>query len=180
MASLALRLLAACGLFLAAAGEAAAADAPGPVPAPSAVPVPAGEAPAAPGQPAVVPPQPYQYGAPAAAVPPQYAPNQPYHSAPAYRPFPNGYSTRGAGPAAGVGPFWAPGGYEPRSGSPYYYHDPNGGQYVVTGDPYFDHFGPGFHSHSLYGHYRFPYYTYRAPWYYPGRAVYNRDTNLPW
>jgi len=90
------------------------------------------------------------------------------------------YSTRGAGPGAGIGPFWAPGGYEPRIGSPYYYHDPYGGQYVMTGDPYYDHFGPGYHRQSLYGHYRFPYYNYRAPWYYPGRAVYNRDTNAPW
>lgn len=51
---------------------------------------------------------------------------------------------------------------------------------MVTGNPYYDHFGPGFQRHSLHGHYRFPYYNYRAPWYYPGRAVYNRDTNLPW
>lgn len=88
--------------------------------------------------------------------------------------------TPGAGPAAGQGPFWAPGGYEARTGSPYLYHDPNGGQFVTTGNPYYDHFGPGYHRESLYGHYRFPYYNYRAPWYYPGRAVYNRDTNFPW
>ncbi len=92
----------------------------------------------------------------------------------------NGYTATGAGPGAGVGPFWAPGGYEARIGSPYLYHDPNGGQFVVTGNPYYDHFGPGFHRQSLHGHYRFPYYNYRAPWYYPGRAVYNRDTNQPW
>lgn len=91
-----------------------------------------------------------------------------------------GYGTPGTGPGAGVGPFHAPGGYEPRVGSPYYYHDPNGGQHVVTGNPYYVHFGPGYHRHSLQGHYRFPYYNYRAPWYYPGRAVYNRDTNQPW
>lgn len=85
------------------------------------------------------------------------------------------------GQAAGAaGPTWAPGGYEPRVGSPVYYHDPAGGQYQVSGNPYNDHFGPGFHRDSLHGHYRFPYYTYRAPWYYPGRAVYNRDTNFPW
>lgn len=93
---------------------------------------------------------------------------------------PNGYTATGAGPAAGVGPFWAPGGYEARVGSPYLYHDPNGGQYVNTGNPYYDHYGPGFHRSQIYGHYRFPYYNYRAPWYYPGRAVYNRDTNLHW
>lgn len=88
------------------------------------------------------------------------------------------------------GPHWAPGGYEPRIGSPVYYHDPAyrdpgyhdpaTGQYVVTGDPYYDHFGPGFQRSDLHGHYRFPYYNYRAPWYFPGRAVYNRNTNFPW
>jgi len=84
-------------------------------------------------------------------------------------------------PVAQPGPsYGAPGGYEARLGSPYYYHTPNGGQYVVTGNPYNDHFGPGFHRSQLHGHYRFPYYTYRAPWYYPGRAVYNRDTNMAW
>lgn len=92
----------------------------------------------------------------------------------------SGYTAPGSGPAAGVGPFWAPGGYEARIGSPYYYHDPNGGQFSVTGNPYYDHYGPGFHRQQLHGHYRFPYYNYRAPWYYPGRAVYNRDTNLHW
>jgi hypothetical protein len=79
-----------------------------------------------------------------------------------------------------TGPHWAPGGYEARRGSPYLYHDPEGGQFVNTGNPYYDHFGPGFQRDNLHGHYRFPYYNYRAPWYYPGRAVYNRDTNFPW
>ena len=85
-----------------------------------------------------------------------------------------------AGAVATNGPHWAPGGYEGRVGSPAYYHDPSGGQYVVTGDPYYDHFGPGFQRQSLHGHYRFPYYNYRAPWYFPGRAVYNRNTNFAW
>ena len=78
------------------------------------------------------------------------------------------------------GPHWAPGGYEARIGSPAYYHDPAGGQFVVSGNPYNDHFGPGFQRNSIHGHYRFPYYNYRAPWYYPGRAVYNRNTNFAW
>ena len=90
----------------------------------------------------------------------------------------NQYQSYGA--AAVTGPYWAPGGYEPRFGAPYYYHDPRGGRFVFTGDPYYDHWGPGFQRQDLHGHYRFPYYTYRAPWYYPGRAVYNRDTNFPW
>ena len=86
----------------------------------------------------------------------------------------------GYGDYTSSGPHWAPGGYEGRIGSPAYYHDPAGGQYVVTGNPYYDHFGPGFQRTSLHGHYRFPYYNYRAPWYFPGRAVYNRNTNFAW
>lgn len=48
------------------------------------------------------------------------------------------------------------------------------------GDPYTDHFGPGYYRHSDTGHARFPYYSYRRPWYYTGHPSYNRDTNLPW
>ena len=96
----------------------------------------------------------------------------------------SGAGTAAAMPYGGTvatnGPHWAPGGYDPRIGSPALYHDPAGGQYVVTGNPYYDHFGPGFHRDSLHGHYRFPYYNYRAPWYFPGRAVYNRNTNFAW
>lgn len=95
------------------------------------------------------------------------------------------YANGGSGPLPYSGSptgaiYRTPGGYEARIGSPYHYFDPNGGQYVVTGDPYYDHWGPGFHRQSLHGHYRFPYYNYRAPWYYPGRAVYQRDTNFAW
>lgn len=105
----------------------------------------------------------------------------------AYPGSPGGYgaTAMGTGPTAyddynSAGPHWAPGGYEARVGSPVYYHDPAGGQYSVTGNPYYDHFGPGFQRDQLHGHYRFPYYNYRAPWYYPGRAVYNRNTNFAW
>lgn|GEM_PF-1398992 len=94
-----------------------------------------------------------------------------------YGPPSSYYTATGSGAAAIYG---TPGGYEARIGSPYHYFDPNGGQYAVSGNPYNDHFGPGFHRQSLHGHYRFPYYNYRAPWYYPGRAVYNRDTNFAW
>ena len=48
------------------------------------------------------------------------------------------------------------------------------------GDPYNYHFGPGFYRSGEYGHYRFPNYSYRRPWFTPGFAGYNRDTNLPW
>ena len=46
--------------------------------------------------------------------------------------------------------------------------------------PYYKHFGSGYYRHSEAGHLRFPYYSYRAPWYFPGPAVFNRGTNLPW
>ena len=104
---------------------------------------------------------------------------------------------------------WQPGGYQGRVGSPYYYsasgyggsgyggsgyagYGGYGGQggyaapimaspYAAYGGGlYDDHFGPGFYRNSEYGHYRFPYYSYRRPWYFPGPASYNRDTNLPW
>ena len=106
------------------------------------------------------------------------APDSQFQMAPQYQMMsPGGYS----GSAYGVGgAYGAPGGYEARIGSPVYYHDPAGGQYQVSGDPYQDHYGPGFHRSSLHGHYRFPYYNYRAPWYFPGRAVYNRNTNFAW
>jgi len=48
------------------------------------------------------------------------------------------------------------------------------------GDPYNYHFGPGYYRSGEYGHFRFPYYSYRRPWFHPGFAGYNRDTNLPW
>ncbi|MEX0702674.1 MAG: hypothetical protein WD069_11310 [Planctomycetales bacterium] len=115
----------------------------------------------------------------------------------------DGYGAGGPG-------YWQPGGYEGRIGSPYYYSAPGagrqywygamagaphhaayvpgyggwdsgpGGGYGAPGDPYAAHFGPGFQRHSNYGHYRFPYYSYRRPWYFPGPAVWNRDTNFAW
>ncbi len=78
----------------------------------------------------------------------------------------------------------APGGYEARVGSPYYYNSGLGVGGVSTatagGDPYGYHFGPGFYRSQEFGHYRFPYYSYRRPWYHPGFANYNRDTNFHW
>ena len=95
---------------------------------------------------------------------------------------------------------WQPGGYEGRIGSPYYYQESptygmmsstygqygyaSYGEYASHGsyasDPYTAHFGPGFYRNNEAGHYRFPYYSYRRPWYYPGHPVYNRDTNFAW
>lgn len=49
-----------------------------------------------------------------------------------------------------------------------------------AGDPYSYHFGPGYYRNNEFGHYRFPYYSYRRPWYDVGHPVRVRDTNLPW
>ena len=83
-----------------------------------------------------------------------------------------------------------------RVGLPYYYNAPgylsvgdHGGTFGYMGygwtgyrgaDPYVYHFGPGIHRHTNYGHYRFPFHSYRAPWYFKGAPSYNRDTNHPW
>jgi hypothetical protein len=57
-----------------------------------------------------------------------------------------------------------------------------GGGYVYGGpvDPRFVHFGPGYHRYTMEGHVRYPYYSYRRPWYTPGHPSFNRDLNLPW
>jgi hypothetical protein len=47
-------------------------------------------------------------------------------------------------------------------------------------DPYTYHFGPGYYRYAEHGHFRFPYYSYRRPWYHPGPPVFNRDTNFAW
>jgi hypothetical protein len=103
----------------------------------------------------------------------------------AYMPVP--IPPRPAGTAS-----WLPGGREGRVGSPYYYSAPgqDGPLYVVHGgrgvpwgynhSVFEYHFGPGFYRDGEAGHYRFPYYTYRAPWYSPGPPIYNRFTNRPW
>ncbi len=131
-----------------------------------------------------VPPSPAVSTGVASAIP--WAGDAGYGSVP-YSASPGGVSGSAWGSSAyhapdydTAGPHWAPGGYEARVGSPAYFHDPAGGQFVMSGNPYSDHFGPGFQRHSLHGHYRFPYYNYRAPWYFPGKAVYNRNTNFAW
>lgn len=87
---------------------------------------------------------------------------------------------------------WQPGGYSARRGRPYYYttpgrtrplysvHEMSGTAWGIDHSVYRYHFGPGHYRRSEGGHYRFPYYTYRAPWYFPGHPIYNRDTNRPW
>ncbi|QDT38947.1 hypothetical protein [Stratiformator vulcanicus] len=76
---------------------------------------------------------------------------------------------------------YGPGGYEPRSGKPYYWTgDGKPGMGSPQGDPYTYHFGPGYYRNNEFGHYRFPYYSYRRPWYDVGHPIYVRDTNQPW
>lgn len=93
------------------------------------------------------------------------------------------------GYAGGVGPGYAPGYGGPNYGGPAYgvagYGQTPGmtvaarpGQ--LPGNPYLYHFGPGFYRHQEAGHYSFPYYSYRRPWYFQGHPSYNRDTNIPW
>ncbi|MFO1019103.1 MAG: hypothetical protein U0903_00160 [Planctomycetales bacterium] len=77
---------------------------------------------------------------------------------------------------------WLPGGPAAAVGNPYYYqpqtYDPAAG--MRGDDPYTLHFGPGYYRSGEYGHHRFPWYSYRRPWYFPGHTSYNRDTNVPW
>ncbi|MFN0196839.1 MAG: hypothetical protein ACKVT0_08825 [Planctomycetaceae bacterium] len=47
-------------------------------------------------------------------------------------------------------------------------------------DPVNFHFRPGLHRSGVSGHYRFPYYSYRRPWYHPGDASFQRNTQFPW
>lgn len=50
-----------------------------------------------------------------------------------------------------------------------------GSPYAGT-DPYSPYTGPGgvsFYQPPQTGHPRYPYYSYRAPWYYPGHPVHN-------
>ncbi|MBI5761741.1 MAG: hypothetical protein HZA46_24790 [Planctomycetales bacterium] len=56
------------------------------------------------------------------------------------------------------------------------------GEYPSYGmiDPQSLHFGPGYHRYAMEGHVRYPYYSYRRPWYNPGHPSFNRDVNLPW
>lgn len=85
---------------------------------------------------------------------------------------PGGWNTFGSG--YGYGSTYGGGGGYGR-GYPY------GGTGYAGMDPYTYHYGPGFYRNGFdQGSYRFPYYNYRAPWYAPGPASYNRDTNMPW
>ena len=101
-----------------------------------------------------------------------------------------GYGGYGASPAISGGYGYGPaaGGWNTGYGSGYsygagrgYYGGVYGGSGYGGMDPYTYHFGPGFYRNGGdVGSYRFPYYSYRRPWYTPGPASYNRDTNMPW
>ncbi|MCC7419067.1 MAG: hypothetical protein IT428_02180 [Planctomycetaceae bacterium] len=71
-------------------------------------------------------------------------------------------------------------GYQPDQGvdPSLYYNDvaPYGGRYPdPVGQPYY--WG---NAGGMGGHIRYPYYSYRRPWYNPGPAVYVFDTNIHW
>ncbi len=51
---------------------------------------------------------------------------------------------------------------------------------AMAGSVYDRHFGPGYYRYAEHGHVRFPYYSYRRPWYFQGPPVFNRDTNFAW
>ncbi len=103
--------------------------------------------------------------------------------------FAGGYGAGGY--AGGYGPGYDNGGgfgpgYGPGVGGPGYGGGPIPGVTMAAlpgqlpGNPYLYHFGPGFYRYQEAGHYSFPYYSYRRPWYFPGHPSYNRDTNIPW
>ncbi len=120
-----------------------------------------------------------------------HTPDRQFHPTNSGMPYTQAYMNRalevtpsGGYPGTNYYGFWTPGGYQPRVGSPYYYNSGLGVAGVNTqtagGDPYGYHFGPGFYRNQELGHYRFPFYSYRRPWYHPGFANYNRDTNFHW
>ena len=153
-----------------------------------------GGIPAAPAVPAI-PNAPATPGMVPGAVPGQYA--SPYAAPGAIGGGVYGGAAPGYG--AGGGPYGAPGG-NMAVGNPYYWSNSgfNAGAYPLyhsgsvnpytpvnsapqaMGDPYSFHYGPGFYRSNESGNLRFPYYSYRRPWYYYGQPSYDRDTNLPW
>lgn len=80
---------------------------------------------------------------------------------------------------------WHAGGYGRGYGGGYDggWPAPSGGWasgHGYSGGAYVHHFGPGYYRHSERGHYRFPNYSYRRPWYFQGPPTFNRDTNFAW
>jgi len=83
-----------------------------------------------------------------------------------------GYGVGGPSYNGGLAYGYGPGGYGPGGVAAF----PGG----MPGNPYMYHFGPGFYRNQEAGHYRFPFFSYRRPWYFPGHPSYSRDTNIPW
>lgn len=177
MPSLTFRAAFAVGLFFALSSVVQANDTDIPDPIPGLAPV----APYAGPAPVMAAPVPQNgpYWAPGGNAYTGMRPGSPYYwSAPGYNAgyygaggwgMPYGYGQGYGYPGAGYG-YGYPGAYY-------------GGGYGYGGgmDAYTYHFGPGFYRNGAeQGSYRFPYYSYRRPWYTPGPPSYNRDTNLPW
>ncbi len=94
-----------------------------------------------------------------------------------------GEAANGAGSSYGYGSYGT-GSYG--YGSKWYmanYNWPNSASSAnvpANSDPVNFHYGPGLHRSGVSGHYRFPYYSYRRPWYHPGDASFQRNTQFPW
>lgn len=149
-------------------------------PTPRHTPAPTQTAPAP--APTSVPEGRYSPDAQPAHEPQPYGQPTPYSAAPSY-PAPRRHSAnyqydQGVDPGLYYNDAAPYGGRYPQPvGSPYYYSP----EWSYSGGNAYDvHFGPGFYRSGEYGHLRFPYYSYRRPWYNPGPAVYVRDTNLHW
>lgn len=127
---------------------------------------------------------PGQYAAPYAAP---YAGGAYGAAAPGYGGYGAGgpHGAAGGNMAVGSPYYWSNSGYN-ASSYPLYYagsvnpYTPVNSAPQASGDPYTFHYGPGFYRSQESGNLRFPYYSYRRPWYYYGQPSYNRDTNLPW
>lgn len=102
-----------------------------------------------------------------------YSPTNYYGPGNAYAGFGSYYDGIGYGMAAPAGY----GGFPPPVAG---YGGPPMMPGTLPADPYAYHFGPGYYRNAEYGHYSFPWYSYRRPWYFPGHPSYNRDTNLAW
>jgi hypothetical protein len=105
----------------------------------------------------------YYYGE---AIPYYHGAPYPYHSPPYYASYDRGVDVVGAVQGA--------------ESSAAHLLKTFAGAPVVHSNPYAFHFGPGFYRFSDIGHIRFPYYSYRYPFYFPGHPVFSRTMNVAW
>ena len=108
----------------------------------------------------------YQFAHLGCAVPYTYAP------AASWRPY--GYFTYYPAAVAPTYMYAAPTAHVPLQLYPSMIYAPT---YI---DAYTAHFGAGLYRYGESGHHRFPYYSYRRPWYFPGHPTFNRNTNFVW